>query len=173
MASSPRSARTSGCAVTTDLPTLALAAKGKSALRAVILGALGTSDVECRILEVMPEAHLLTVDEQRWRLEARRGDVFGYHPRALWRAHEGDPARAALSYVGKADLLVVTDVVGLDGALREVQPWLPAMRRSGYVWVYGAGAYADSLERTIVAAGKLLPGPAAADGAWIGKVPRA
>lgn len=148
-------------------------AKGKSALRGVILGALGTGDVECRILEVTPEAHLLTIDPENWRLEARRGDVFGYHPRALWRALRADTERAALSYVGKADLLVVCDVVGLDGALRELRPWLHAMRRGGYVWVFGGGAYADSLERTIVAAGDLRPGPVAADGtSWIGKVTR-
>ena len=120
----------------------------------------------------MPEAHLLTVDAEAWRLEARRGDVFSAFPRALWRAHTGEPAHAALSYVGKADLLVVCDVVGLDGALREVRPWRLAVRPGGYIWIDGGEAYGESLERTIVAAGDLLLGPKATDGAWIGKVPR-
>lgn len=159
--------------MTTDLPTLALAAKGKSALRVVILGALGNGSHELAILDVMPEAHLLTVDAEAWRLVARASDVFGPYPRALWRKHIGDPARAALAYVGKADLLVVANVVGLDGALKEIGPWLPAMRRGGYVWIDGAEPYGDGLERTIVAVGRLLPGPAATGGAWIGKVPRA
>jgi len=158
--------------VTTDLPTLAMAAKPKGAIRAVILGALGAGRAELAILEVMPEARLLTVDSEQWRLAARSQDVFRAYPRALWRSLVSDAARAALSYVGKADLLVVADVVGLDGALREIRPWLPALRAGGFVWVDGAEPYGESLDRTIVASGGLLRGPAAAGDAWIGKVPR-